>query len=455
VTARKRRRGWSRHLGWALVCAALWGITVKATADPPAGGEPATGQASAVTEAELLARPSLEQLMQFAIEHNPAIRAARYEWEAAQQRITSQSWYENPMVTYTADTGAMAETRAGPQANGVEISQAIPFPGKLTLRGRVEEARADATEQLLEATIQEISRQVRARNADYYLAARSLDINEETTDLARQFADIAQAKYRVGTAAQQDVILAQEQLSRLATERIVFQGDYATAIGALNALLDRSPRAPLGPPAELEVEPLSVPLSRFAEVADQDRPELRSQDHVVEASRHSLRLARMGYLPDLKLAGQWIGVQGGTNPTFSHDGDDIWMVRLGFSVPLWVNRIGAEVDEMQFRVRREESRRRDLTNQVLDQVQRQYERVLVAARTEEIYQGTLIPQTTERIAAARAGYQTGMVDFLTLIDSLRSLEDVRLERDRAVRDYQQALADLERAVGHPLSNLNP
>jgi cobalt-zinc-cadmium efflux system outer membrane protein len=455
MTCLVRHRARSRCLGCALAFTVLPGIATRAIAESPAGTLEGAARVSAVTEADLMTRPTLDALVHFAIEHNPGIRAARYEWEAAQQRITSQSWYENPTVTYTPDTGAMAETRAGPQMNGVEVSQALPFPGKLTLRGRVEEARADATEQLLEATIQEISRQVRARNADYYLAARSLDINQETTDLTRQFADIAQAKYRVGTAAQQDVILAQEQLSRLATERVVFQGDHATAIGALNALLDRSPRAPLGPPAELEAKPLSVPLSRFVEVADQDRPELRSQDHLVEASRHSLRLARMGYLPDLKLAGQWIGVQGGTNPTFSHDGDDIWMVRLGFSIPLWLNRVGAEVGEMEARVRREESRRSDLTNQVLDQVQRQYERVLVAARTEEIYRGTLIPQTTERIAAARAGYQTGVVDFLTLIDSLRSLEEVSLERDRALRDYQQGLADLERAVGQPLSNLTP
>lgn len=190
-------------------------------------------------------------------------------------------------------------------------------------------------------------------------------------------------------------------------------------------------------------------------MADQQRPELRSQDHVVDASRHSLRLAKMGYLPDLKLAGQWIGVDGGTNPSFRNDGNDIWMVKLGFSIPLWLNRIGAEVNEADFRVRRERSRRRDLTNQVLDQVQRQYERVRVAARNEEIYRATLIPQTTERIAAARAGYQTGEVDFLTLIDSLRSLEEVRLMRDRAVRDYQQAVADLERAVGQSLSNVTP
>lgn len=434
----------NRNVCWLLVL-----FAAEALAQTPPEASPA------VTEADLLAHPSLEVLVQYATEHNPGIRAARSEWEGARERITAESWYENPTVGYMPDTGALAETRAGPQGNGLEVSQGLPFPGKLTLRGRIAEARAAATEQLLDATLQEVSRQVRAHYADYYLAARSLEINDETTELTRAFADVAEAKYRVGRAAQQDVILAQEQLSRLAAERVIFQGNQQTAIGALNALLDRPPRAPLGPPGALVAEPLAVALARCVEVAGRNRPELRSQDHVVEASRHSLRLARMGYLPDLKLAGQWVEVQGGTNPSFPRDGNDIWAVKLGFSIPLWLNRIGAEVGEMEARVRREEFRRRDLTNQVLDQVQRHYERAVVAARTEEIYRATLIPQTSERVAAARAGYRTGMVDFLTLIDSLKSLEGVSLQGDRAVRDYQQAVADLERAVGQPLSELTP
>jgi outer membrane protein TolC len=226
----RHRHGYGR-IQYALLGAILTWSVQAAPAHPTPASPLASSQATAaVTEEDLIAGASLEAVAQYAVEHNPAIRAARFEWEAAQQRITSQSWYENPIVAYLPDTGAMPETRAGPQMQGVEVSQAIPFPGKLTLRGRVEEARAEATYQVLEATIQEISRQVRARYADYYLAGRSLVINDETTALTRQFADVAQAKYRVGTAAQQDVILAQEQLSRLAAELVVFHGDFEIAI---------------------------------------------------------------------------------------------------------------------------------------------------------------------------------------------------------------------------------
>ncbi|MFQ5666890.1 MAG: TolC family protein [Candidatus Binatia bacterium] len=417
------------------------------------GGATTDDETGVVSENALQAHPSLAVVTQYAAQHNPAIRSAQHAWDAARQRITQERAYVNPLVTYDPDTGNMPETRAGPQANSLGVSQAIPFPGKLTLRGNIADQQARAVYERLQATVQEISRQVRARYADYYLAIRSLDINAETTDLTRQFAAIADAKYRVGRAAQQDVILAQEQLSRLATERVVFEGDRETALGALNALLDRSPRAPIGPPADLHAEEITTPLRDLVDSAAAARPELKAQDHSVEASRQSLRLAQMDYLPDFTVGAQYTEVTGGTNPVFSKDGHDIFMAKLGFSIPIWINRVQAGIHEMRARVLQEESRRQDLTNRVFDQVQRAYEAVRVAARTERIYRTTLIPQTQERIGAARAGYQTGVVDFLTLIDSLKSLEDVQLERDRAVRNYQRGVADLERAVGERLARL--
>jgi outer membrane protein, heavy metal efflux system len=456
VSRMQNRRRSSRRLQLTWAASFLLFAAATAQAAPPVAALPApTPAGNAVTEAALAATPSLAVLTRYAEQHNPAIRAALEAWKAARQRIAQERSYADPMVTYSPDTGSMAETRAGPQGAGVGISQEIPFPGKLTLKGDVASEQAQAAHERLQAVIQEVARGVRARYADYYLAARSLVINAATTELTQQFEDIASAKYRVGTAAQQDVILAQEYLSRLAAERVVFEGDRETALGALNALLDRPPRAALGTPAELRAQNLDVALQDLVDRARATRPELHVQDHLVQASRDSLRLAKMGYFPDFKVGGQYTEVEGGTNPSFPKDGHDIWMATIGVTVPLWVDRIQAHIEETNARVMQEKSRRQDLQDLVNDQVQRAYEHVRTASRTEEIYRTTLIPQTQQRIAAARAGYQTGIVDFLTLIDSLRSLEDVQLKRDRAVRDYQQAIADLERAVGQPIATAAP
>jgi outer membrane protein, heavy metal efflux system len=454
-------------LGRALAVAGQSGIPGQvATASllaPPAAPRAATapetaapGMAAgpAVGESELARSPRLDRVERYAAEHNPAIRAARQAWRAAESRITVERSYDNPTVEYMPDTGNMAETRAGPQTNGVAVSQSIPFPGKLTLKGEIAGQQAQAARENLQAVIQETMRKVRRSYADFYYAERGLEVNADTTVLARQFEEIADAKYQVGKVPEQDVIQAQEVLSRLATQKVDFTQRRNSASGALNTLLDRAPRAPLGKPVEMAASELKAPLQQLVEEAREVRPEISAEDHLVRAREQSETLAKMGYLPDFSIGGQYIGIDGHMGvPGFSKDGHDIWAVTLGFSIPIWIDRVKAGVDEAGAQVIQQRFARRNVVDVVNDQIQDAYERLMAAARNEAIYRTTLLPQTAERVRAAQAGYQTGVVDFLTLIDGLKSYEDARLLRYKSVRDYQIAAADLIRAVGKPIAGI--
>ncbi len=410
---------------------------------------------STVNEAELEHNPSFETLRDYALAHNPSVSEALSAWRAASAQVVTASSWENPMVSYSPDTQNMVETKNGMQTNAVGVSQAIPFPGKLTLRGKIANQQALAAHARVEAVIQEVTRQVRRRFADYYLADRSLEVNAATTDLLRQFQAIAQAMYRVGTAPEQDVIQAQEELSRLAAQTVDLQSRRKAVLGALNALLDRPPRAPLGRPVKLAAITTDAALDARIAEASRNRPELRAQDHVVEGSRRALTLARMGYLPDFTFGGEYIGIQNSPAPGGRMgNGHDVWMATVGLSVPIWVNRVKAGIDRAQAEVLEQGFKRRDLGNAVGDQVQDAYERLTASEREEKIYASTLIPQTLERVKAARAEYQTGIVNFLTLIDSLRSFEQVRLLRYQSIAQSQQAGADLERAVGQAITGIS-
>jgi outer membrane protein, heavy metal efflux system len=407
-----------------------------------------------VSASDLEHSPSLETVQRYASEHNPAIRAAFYTWQAALQRITQARSYQNPMVTYMPDTGNMAETRAGPQTNGFGISQTIPFPGKLTLSGRIADQQAQAARENLTAIVQETLRGVRRAYAQFYFAERALEVNADSTALARQFENIAEAKFKVAKVPEEDVIQGQEEISRLATERVNFVEQRNTAMGALNTLLDRAPRARLGRPAKMATAELQIPLEQLVEQARGTRPEIRAENHLVQAREQSVTLAKMGYLPDFSIGGQYMGIDGHMGvPGFTRDGHDIWATTIGLSVPIWIDRIKARVDETGAELQQEKFTRRNVEDTVNDQIQDAYERLMASARNDIIYRTTLLPQTAERIRAAEAGYQTGTVDFLTLIDSLKSYENVRLLDYQSVRAYQISAADLTRAVGEPISGI--
>jgi outer membrane protein TolC len=73
---------------------------------------------------------------------------------------------------------------------------------------------------------------------------------------------------------------------------------------------------------------------------------------------------------------------------------------------------------------------------------------LRAARLErDLFATTHVPQAEQALRASEIAYQTGKIDFLSLVDSLRAVEDIHLEHVRASSDLGKAAADLERAVG--------
>ena len=410
--------------------------------------------ATHIGEAELEIHPTIDSVQQYAAEHNPAIRASLKAWKASKMNVVIDRSYKNPVVTFMPDTNSMVWTVTGMETNGFGVSQIIPFPGKLSYKGRVATHMAASAYEKLRTVIQETERRVWVSYAGYYLADRALGVNEDTTRLARQFEAIAEAKYKVGKVPEQDVIQAQVEISRLAVQRVDLQKARNSALGNLNSLLDRAPRALIGKPAELGTAPVLTSLDQFVRESRTVRPELKAEKHMIQARETSVTLAKMTYLPDFQIGGQYIGVDGNTGlPGHVANGQAIWTAEIGLSVPIWLNRVNAQVDQAKARLQQEESTRHNIENTVADQVQSAYERLVAAARNETIYRTTLIPQTAERIRSAMAGYQTGIVDFLTLIDSLESYEEVRMRHFETIEQYQVSGANLSRAVGMPIKEI--
>lgn len=88
---------------------------------------------------------------------------------------------------------------------------------------------------------------------------------------------------------------------------------------------------------------------------------------------------------------------------------------------------------------------------IFQEIQEALIRVNSAARLIELYRDTLRPQAQATLRAASAAYQTGQTDFLNLIDSQNTMLEVEYAYYRSVSEFDSRIADLERAIGAPLS----
>ncbi len=134
----------------------------------------------------------------------------------------------------------------------IGVEQSLPFPGKLALRERAAEIDADAAVSNVDETRLHLIDQVKQAWWHIYYLDRALEIVSRNQDLLRQFVQIAQTRYKVGEGLQQEVLLAQVELSRMLDRRIDLQGQRGQQAARLNALLDRRAGTPVVLPAQVD-----------------------------------------------------------------------------------------------------------------------------------------------------------------------------------------------------------
>ena len=121
---------------------------------------------------------------------------------------------------------------------------------------------------------------------------------------------------------------------------------------------------------------------------------------------------------------------------------------VSISIPLvYKYKYDAAVGEANARITTAQAELRRLQDRIRHDVQQAFLRARTALAQRDLFLSTHIPQAEQALRASQVGYETGRVDFLSLIDSVRAIESVHLEHYQAEADFEKAYADLERAVG--------
>ncbi len=325
------------------------------------------------------------------------------------------------------------------------VSQELPGRGKRTLRAAVLKHDVKLADLEVATRARQIIDEVKQSYADLFIARHAIDIYLASVDLLRQFADVSQAKYSTGRISQQDVLKAVLELSRLHDDLIKFQQQADLARARLNVLLNRDPDAPLGRLTEHAEQLLVVSLQELQHLAVEHQPELRTAQTHVEQAEAQLAVAKGDFAPDFSVTGGYLVMPHQT---------DAWLGKIGVTWPRapWSRgRIDARVAEATAAVETAKARQRAAESTVRLAVQHAYIRVHAAQQRAALLRTTILPQSRQTFDVSRVAYQTDRVGFFALLDNERTLLDAQLEYYRAVTDLQQALADLEGALGTELA----
>ncbi|HXO28247.1 MAG TPA: TolC family protein [Thermoanaerobaculia bacterium] len=418
--------------------AALTGVLLvlaRAAPAPAAGaGQPPTPLATLVAELE---------------QHNPQVLAARQAWKAASQVPSQVATLPDPQLNLQQVSVGSPVPFAGYTTSefayaGIGVSQDLPYPGKLRLRGEIAAREAAAAADRAEAVRRSAVEQLKVTYYRLAYLEQTLAILERDGALLAEIAEIADARYRVGQGSQQEVLRAQLERTKLLREIEMHHREMAGLEARLEQLLDRPPGSP-----ELATEPLTetaLPAGAGDLLAGESarNPEVAGAQEAARKQSLQVDLARKDFYPDFNLQYMWQR----TDPVKFRA---YYMVTLGVRLPLY--RLRRQQPELVQSVAELERSRRDYeaaVQQSYFDVRDQLAAAGSASRLLAIYRGGLLPQAGAAFEAVLSAYRTGRQDLATLLASFSDLLKLDIEYWSTLADHETALARLERLRGGTL-----
>jgi len=391
----------------------------------------------------------VEELLAYAREHSAELAARRLDAEVAAERVAPAGNLADPLLRVELQditNGGNSNANVLPSRVGstkYTLIQPLPFWGKRDLKRESAQAEAEAVQGLADVSWNELAARIKTEYAQYYVLARQLDLTRQVLDLVDRLAGIARTRYANGLAPQQDAIRVQVERTALQGELIRMEMDQHHAQSRLNTLLTRHAHEALAEPRRLRTLP---PPAKLDYAALEDRLRARNPQLFADAAR--LRAAEKGR--DLVYRNRYPDMALGVSPLQTGGRISEWGVMLEVSIPLQQGSRRSQEREAEKAVGAARARREAAANELLGVLSEDLSALDAARRLESLTVGSLLPQAELTFQAALAGYETGKVDFATVLDAQRQIRQARLAVLSAQADQQARLADIERLIGEDL-----
>jgi outer membrane protein, heavy metal efflux system len=396
-------------------------------------------------EGQLARSANVDAILRIALERNRDLAESRARTLAADARRQAASRLPDLEAKYEQWGVPLARPYALDRADTLMLGvrQAFPAWGSLDARQRAAAEDAGSAQETERARRQDIAAQVRRTFATYYKADQELKLHLEHFGLTSRVLELARLNQRTGHGRLQDVLRLELELTRLHTDIARIEREQRSSRALLNALMDRPPDAPLGPPEDLSVTPTpSKDVTGLEKNLDANRAELAVAARTVRRGEAALdELRRAARFPSLMVGLDYWYMP--MNPDTHHG----YGAMLSMNLPWLSGRRRDQEREAEQVLRAEQHALESTRNAVRYELRDAAARLESARQSFGIVDQQLLAQARRSLEATQAAYAAGQGDAVALLDALRSYLQVRIERLRALADLASSQVDLERAAG--------
>ena len=379
----------------------------------------------------LTSQSSLSNFLTYALLNQPQVEAAYFDWLASVEGITVARSLPDPQLTFQMDIQQVV-TSLMP---GLMMS--FPGAGKLRAAGALAAAQSQAQYFAFRSASLQSAYAVEGAYYQLYFLEEKIRVNRETLTLLTELTKLARAQDEVGKVTLQDVLRAQIEQDRVETEIANLDDSRVALLAQFKAALGLGADQPTPPvPQRLESTPLDVSSDKLLEAALAQNTRLKGMEADVRAAEAAIAQAYRARMPDASL-GLMADVK--MSPIVYRPWGTV-------SIPLWRDKLAAEVAQAQASKRAGEAR---LSSEQIALAVAVAEKAFLyrqATRNLALLQNQLLPKQRQSLEVARSGYLAGQIDFFNLTDAEQTLLRFGLDEVEARTQREFSLAELSLIV---------
>ncbi|RPI14672.1 MAG: TolC family protein [Ignavibacteriae bacterium] len=393
---------------------------------------------------------NLDQLIYFALNNSPEIKAMQTRIEAEKKLAYQKAYLPDPMFEFELDD-IMTDFKQVGMINFF-LSQMFMFPGKLKLDKEAVLHNVDMMNVDIIDMSTNMINMIKMNYFDLYFNEQKMQINKENQLLMKNLISAAEIRYSTAKGMQMDVFKGQVEFSKLVNEEAVLKRERMNLLSNLTSLtkvvIDENTKINF---SSIDVDFLlndnnfqveKIDVNKLVNYAFQKRADLQSIYHRVLMSKTDLEMAKKSRYPDFNVkVGYKILPMEETN-AFS------FMVGVNIPIAPWTSgkydyaiqrsTLGIKAANLEYETKR---------NEIRNQIDTTLNRLIANKNTVKYYKDVVIPQSENSLKSTQYSYESGMTTFIDILEAYRMYTESKLMFYESVNMYLKMISDLERVTG--------
>jgi Cu(I)/Ag(I) efflux system membrane protein CusA/SilA len=387
---------------------------------------------------------SLDSLLTTAIADNSELKALNLEYQAALERAPQVNQLPEPEV----GVGVFplpVETRVGAQVARVSAMQMFPWFGTLERKADLENAKAKALFERIEARSLTIAYELRRAYFQLYEIKESRRVIERNLELINALERLALVKTETGKASAADVLRVQMQREELMQQLLILQSKESIPTAQINQVLHQEVGIEIVINDSLSFADLPYEKEFLFQQISDNHPILRQFDLQKEIAEQSIALNEISGKPSFGAGLDYILVNDRKDAMPDRNGRDILQLKGTIKIPLYRQKYAAKEREERLKIEALTHQKENTYTSFQAMIEKAYAEHKTAQLQMDLYR-----RQTELTSAAlrilQTNYSTSGNRFDELLRLEKDLIDYDLKTLKAIVKSHQAQNSIQRFV---------